>query len=237
MLATQPVVDASRPSFMRFEKTCRGSTAGRGERRSSRRMDIVAIGGDRSVAGPAVRFVRDGVGIGGDGVRGRRRRRRRFRPAAGGLGVSVPGSMAPRIILPSGQSVLALRWEDRSFGPACERLASSISIQNGLRSGSTMLARSLRAANARGKSRYRARCRAEMPLEWVAIRLAAAQNQTVSQLADGVQDRPGRHRGPAGGIEGVCFSAAPHPFSWPGTDEAVRPALSRRRRTSGKARR
>ena len=91
MLATQPVVDASRPSFEVGEDLVdpRQDEVSGGLPDD---MDIVAIGGDRSVAGPAVGF-RDGVGIGGGfrrSVRGRRRRRRRFRPAAGGLGCFRP---------------------------------------------------------------------------------------------------------------------------------------------------
>ena len=63
MLATQPVVDASRPAFEvgddlvdpRQDEVSGGLPDD---------MDIVAMGGERSVAGPAVGF-RDGVGIGG----------------------------------------------------------------------------------------------------------------------------------------------------------------------------
>ena len=63
MLATQPVVDASRPSFEVGEDLVdpRQDEVSGGLPDD---MDIVAIGGDRSVAGPAVGF-RDGVGIGG----------------------------------------------------------------------------------------------------------------------------------------------------------------------------
>ena len=55
MLATQPVVDASQMVDPRQDEVSGGFPDD---------MDIVAIGGDRSVAGPAVGF-RDGVGIGG----------------------------------------------------------------------------------------------------------------------------------------------------------------------------
>ena len=63
MLATQPVVDASRPSFEVGEDLVdpRQDEVSGGFPDD---VDIVAIGGDRSVAGPAVGF-RDGVGIGG----------------------------------------------------------------------------------------------------------------------------------------------------------------------------
>ena len=86
MLATQPVVDASRPSFEVGEDLVdpRQDEVSGGLPDD---MDIVAIGGDRSVAGPAVGF-RDGVGIGGgfDEVSEvRRRRRRRFRGSVASL--------------------------------------------------------------------------------------------------------------------------------------------------------
>ncbi len=63
MLAAQPVVDASRPSFEVGEDLVdpRQDEVSGGLPDA---MDIVAVGGDRSVAGPAVGF-RDGVGIGG----------------------------------------------------------------------------------------------------------------------------------------------------------------------------
>ncbi len=63
MLAAQPVVDASRPSFEVGEDLVdpRQDEVSGGLPDD---MDIVAIGGDRSVAGPAVGF-RDGVGIDG----------------------------------------------------------------------------------------------------------------------------------------------------------------------------
>ena len=86
-------------------------------------------------SGPAVGF-RDGVGI-GRSVRGRRRRRRRFRPAAGGLNVSVPefdGADDEHLAivaasLPSGAMVRNGRLASISTRP-----------DNELRSGSTMLA-------------------------------------------------------------------------------------------------
>ena len=149
MLATQPVVDASRPSFEVGEDLVdpRQDEVSGGLPDD---MDIVAIGGDRSVAGPAVGF-RDGVGIGGgfDEVS-------EVGGAVGGdfgqpqaaWDVPSPSSMAPTMsILPSwlrpcppvGGSSLVRNG----------RLASSISTRpdNGLRSGSTMLARSLWASS------------------------------------------------------------------------------------------
>ena len=149
ILATQPVVDASRPSFEVGEDLVdpRQDEVSGGLPDD---MDIVAIGGDRSVAGPAVGF-RDGVGIGGgfDEVS----------EVGGAVGgdfgqpqaawmFSSPSSMAPTMsILPSwlrpcppvGGSSLVRNG----------RLASSISTRpdNGLRSGSTMLARSLWASS------------------------------------------------------------------------------------------
>ena len=77
---------------------------------------IVAIGGDRSVAGPAVRFSRaDGVGIGGGfrrSVRGRRRRQEIVGQPQAAWDVSVPefdGRADDEVV----GCVLALRWEDR----------------------------------------------------------------------------------------------------------------------------
>ena len=138
MLATQPVVDASRPSFEVGEDLVdpRQDEVSGGLPDD---MDIVAIGGDRSVAGPAVGF-RDGVGIGGG-----------FDEVSSVGGVRRPGmfpspsSMAPTMsILPS--------WLRPCppvgivFGP--EWKAGLVDFQdNGLRSGSTMLARSLWASS------------------------------------------------------------------------------------------
>ena len=63
MLTTQPVVDASRPS-LQVGKDLVNPRQDEVSGGLADDMDIVAIGGDRSVAGPAVGF-RDGFGIGG----------------------------------------------------------------------------------------------------------------------------------------------------------------------------
>ena len=174
MLATQPVVDASRPSFEVGEDLVdpRQDEVSGGLPDD---MDIVAIGGDRSVAGPAVGF-RDGVGIGGgfDEVSEVGGAVGGDRPAAGGRDVSVPefdGADDEHLAVVA--AYLALRWEDRlwpewkaglvDFHQARQRVARS-----------TMLARSLWASSQ--ALRYEPipscfwSCRAEMPLQWVAIR-------------------------------------------------------------------
>ena len=154
MLATQPVVDASRPSFEVGEDLVdpRQDEVSGGLPDD---MDIVAIGGDRSVAGPAVGF-RDGVGIGGgfDEVSEvMRRRRRRFRQPRRARDVSVPEFMAP-----------TMEWEGRSgmegwprhFHQARQRVALS-----------TMLARSLWASSQALRSQLFLELQGRMPLEWV----------------------------------------------------------------------
>ncbi len=103
------------------------------------------------------------------------------------------------------------------------RLASSMSTRpdNGLRSGSTMLARSLWASSQALRQEPIASCfwscRAEMPLEWVAIR-SAAQNQTVSgsllacRIVPAITEVCRRQPVQAK----VCaFLRSAHPFSWP----------------------
>ena len=91
MLATQPVVDASRPSFEVGEDLVdpRQDEVSGGLPDD---MDIVAIGGGAQRSRTSRRFSRwrrDRRRF-RRSVRGRRRRRRRFRPAAGGLGCFRP---------------------------------------------------------------------------------------------------------------------------------------------------
>ena len=244
MLATQPVVDASRPSFEVGEDLVdpRQDEVSGGVPDD---MDIVAIGGDRSVAGPAVGF-RDGVGIGGGfrrSVRGRRRRRRRFRPAAGRPGMfPSPSSMAPTMsILPSwlrpcppvGGSSLVRKWKAGlvDFHQARQRVALGVDHAGAQLVGEqpsaavradTELFLELQGRDAVGVGRHQ---------------VGGPEPDGERQLA-GVQDRPGRHRGlPAGSRRTrrcVLFCAAPIPFHGRTRDRRSRPASAfrsaRRRR-------
>ena len=111
-------------------------------------MDIVAIGGDRSVAGPAVGF-RDGVGIGGGfdevsevggavgGDFGQPQAAWDF-PSAEFDGADDEHLAVVAASLPSGGIVSGPEWK-----------AGLVDFHqaNGLRSGSTMLARSLWASS------------------------------------------------------------------------------------------
>ena len=128
------------------------------------------------------------------------------------------------------------------------RLASSISTRpdNGLRSGSTMLARSLWASSPSAAVRADTELFLELQgRDAVGVgrhQVGGPEPDGERQLA-GVQDRPGRHRGlpaAAGALEGVCFSAQrPSLFmAARGTDEAVpasafRSARRRRRHRPG----
>ena len=178
-------------------------------------------------------------------VRGRRLRRTRFRPASSAWDVSVPefdGADDEHLAvvaasLPSGGSIALVRNG---------RLASSISTRpdNGLRSGSTMLARSLWASSqAQPYRAFLERQELMAPSNsgtetWPAVgrHQVGGPEPDGRQLA-GVQDRR-RHRGlpaAAGALEGVCFPrAAPIPFHGRTRDRRSRPASAfrsaRRRR-------
>ena len=214
MLATQPVVDASRPSFEVGEDLVdpRQDEVSGGVPDD---MDIVAIGGDRSVAGPAVGF-RDGVGSGlRRSVRGRRRRRSEFRPAAGGL-----GCFRPRV-----------RWRRRcaSWLRPCPPVGGSSLVRNGRRTrrfppgpttgcarGECWRAACGRAAKRCGKSRYRAvsgaagqRCRCVSPS------LGGPEPDGERQLAGIVPAVTEVCRRQPAHSKVCAFLRSAHPFSWP----------------------
>ena len=234
MLAAQPVVDASRPSYEVGEDLVdpRQDEVSGGLPDD---MDIVAIGGERSVAGPAVGF-RDGVGIGGgfDEVS-------EVGGAVGGdLGqpqaawdVSVPEfdgaddehlAVVAAPLPAAGGIVPGPEWKAGlvDFDQARQRVALRVDHAGAQLVGEqpsaavradTELFLELQGRDAVGVGRHQ---------------VGGPEPDGERQLA-GVQDRPGRHRGlpaAAGALEGVCFSVQrPSLFmAARGTDEAVRPA-------------